>query len=272
MARMSIDDKIGRDTRITWLAAELGWSKRELVGCFVLDLWPLCYDRLTPTLPARDIDIAAGKPGFADKLVEAGLGTVTKHGIRVSGAAERIEYLLRAKSAGKKGGKASGKSRGSNGPSSPPRSNPPGAANPPDTVPDPDAASAPVPDADSPPDVAPAFVEAPVRTPSPPARSKSDRGSKLPEDWLPSRCEANVAAEQAATARGVDLKLELSKLRDWAKGGNEKKSDWEATWRNWTRNAKPTNGSGRRQPGDVFTYLENKIEQLEMKEKQGDRS
>lgn len=170
---MSVDDKVGRDPRITWLAKELGWSKRELVGCFILELWPLCYDRLTPVLPARDIDVAVDRPGFAEALVAAGLGTVTRAGIRVAGASERIEYLIRAKEAGKRGGKASGKSRSSNGPSRGPRSNPPGGANLPDTVPDsvPDSVSAPDPDtptSGSPPPAATRQVRPPKLKPVPP--------------------------------------------------------------------------------------------------------
>lgn len=65
---------------------------------------------------------------------------------------------------------------------------------------------------------------------------------KMPEGWRPSRSEANIEAENAATARGIVLREEFLKLVDWAKGSNAKKADWDATWRNWTRNAKPLSG------------------------------
>jgi len=38
MARMSIDDTIARDPRITVLAKLLGWTRRETVGCLVAEV------------------------------------------------------------------------------------------------------------------------------------------------------------------------------------------------------------------------------------------
>lgn len=76
-----------------------------------------------------------------------------------------------------------------------------------------------------------------------PATSKGKQNAprrRLPDDWVPERSEANIAAEAAARERGVNLRDELSKLRDWAAANNNKKADWNATWRNWTRNAKPS--------------------------------
>lgn len=76
-----------------------------------------------------------------------------------------------------------------------------------------------------------------------PTSSKpSKRSARLPEDWKPERSTANIAAEQQAERRGVDLGLELQKLHDWARGKNAKKADWDAAWRNWTRNARPGSG------------------------------
>lgn len=63
--------------------------------------------------------------------------------------------------------------------------------------------------------------------------------SSLPVDWKPQRSDANLRAEQTAEARSVDLGLELQKLHDWAKSTGTRKADWDATWRNWTRNSKP---------------------------------
>lgn len=64
-----------------------------------------------------------------------------------------------------------------------------------------------------------------------PARPK--RWKRMPADWVP-RPEDG---EQHA-ARGVDLKLEEEKIRDWE--FKDWRSDEHATWRNWLRNAKPT--------------------------------
>lgn len=72
------------------------------------------------------------------------------------------------------------------------------------------------------------------------------RPALLPEDWKPERSPANLAAEQQAGKRGVDLGLELQKLHDWARGENAKKADWNAMWRNWTRNARPSSNPGQR--------------------------
>ena len=65
----------------------------------------------------------------------------------------------------------------------------------------------------------------------------------LPDDWSPDRSEANLTAEATARSRGIDLDQQLASLRDWARGNNAKKVDWNATWRNWTRNAKPPSGA-----------------------------
>lgn len=74
-------------------------------------------------------------------------------------------------------------------------------------------------------------------------RSKQSRSHRILQDWKPERSPANLAAEQQAGARGVDLGLELQKLHDWATSTNAKKADWNATWRNWTRNARPSSGA-----------------------------
>ncbi len=102
---MSIDDKVGRDPRITILALALGWSKRELVGCLVLDVWPLCYDQESALVSERIIDAAAGHPGFAVAMVEAELATRDRSGkLRITGAAKRIAYLDHQKKSGREGG------------------------------------------------------------------------------------------------------------------------------------------------------------------------
>lgn len=109
---MSIDDKVGRDPRIAMLALQVGWSKRELVGCLVLDVWPLCYDQESAFVSERIIDAAAGQVGFAQAMVDCELARRDRSGkVRVNGAAERIKYLDHKKKAGREGGLKSGESR-----------------------------------------------------------------------------------------------------------------------------------------------------------------
>ncbi len=79
---------------------------------------------------------------------------------------------------------------------------------------------------------------------------------RLPDDWMPCRSEATLEAERIAVARGVNLSEQLANLRDWAKGNNAKKSDWDATWRNWTRNAKPS--------GPPKTQIEQQFDRIAM--------
>ena len=70
----------------------------------------------------------------------------------------------------------------------------------------------------------------------PPAATKM--ATSLPKDWKP-------GPEQIAQAKesrpDVDVALEAQKFVDYwiAKGGKEgRKLDWDATWRNWIRNAR----------------------------------
>jgi hypothetical protein len=143
MARMSIDDKVCRDPRITVLAEILGWSRRETVGCLVLDVWPICYDQECHLLSERSIDAAARHPGFAKAMIESELATLDRSGkVRVNGAKERIEYLNHKKRAGREGGIKSAYSRANHikQTSSTRGSTPQAAGNP--SVPDPVSASA----------------------------------------------------------------------------------------------------------------------------------
>jgi uncharacterized phage protein (TIGR02220 family) len=112
VARMSIDDMLGRDPRLLRLAKACGWSKRETAGCLVLDVWPLCYDREKSELDDVDIDVAADMDGFAQLMVNAGLAARVRPGrVRISGSKERIKYLQSKRDAGYKGGLKSGESR-----------------------------------------------------------------------------------------------------------------------------------------------------------------
>lgn len=155
---MSIDDMVQRDPRITKLAQLVGWSRRETVGCLIVDVWPICYDQREHTISADLVDLAAQFTGFAAAMVSAELATWARGNrkIRVRGAQERIEYLNHKRSAGSVGGINSAKSRAKN--SSTDTYGAQARGNP--SVPDSASASAPVPDdppeeRDSAPDGAP---------------------------------------------------------------------------------------------------------------------
>ena len=79
-----------------------------------------------------------------------------------------------------------------------------------------------------------------VPLPSPPLPAPSSapkRASKLPDDWTPT-AEHQAQAAQA----GINISLEVEKMRDWALSKGETRKDWNATFRNWLRNARPTPG------------------------------
>lgn len=87
----------------------------------------------------------------------------------------------------------------------------------------------------------------PVGTPSVKQRREEEektssapkRATKLPDSWTPTP-EHRAQAEAA----GIDTDLEATKLRDWALSKGETRKDWDATFRNWLRNARPTPGYG----------------------------
>jgi hypothetical protein len=67
-----------------------------------------------------------------------------------------------------------------------------------------------------------------------PQRPAPKRASQLPDSWTPSDAHRQQAAE-----RGIDVNLEADKMRDWAISKGEARKDWDATFRNWLRNARP---------------------------------
>ena len=95
----------------------------------------------------------------------------------------------------------------------------------------------------------------------------------LPEGWKPAVTEANTTAANEAMSRGVDLELELKKLRDHAAAKGWRMKDWDATWRNWTRNAHAvragpysTNGTHAQ---SAFAVADAVFDDLIAKEKRG---
>ncbi len=75
---------------------------------------------------------------------------------------------------------------------------------------------------------------APAKADTPPKK-----GSRIIENWNPTRTAANTTAEEGHDTGW--LSLELARFRDyWAAvpGAKGVKLDWDATWRNWIRRAK----------------------------------
>lgn len=60
---------------------------------------------------------------------------------------------------------------------------------------------------------------------------------RLPDDWQPKDDDIRVMSEHFPE---IDLKLETHAFRDYWRavpGAKGRKSDWDATWRNWIRNS-----------------------------------
>jgi len=75
-----------------------------------------------------------------------------------------------------------------------------------------------------------------VRTITKPLLKPLLNSYRLPEDWQPRENDIQIMKEHFPE---IDLKLETHAFRDyWAgiSGSRAKKSDWDATWRNWIRN------------------------------------
>jgi hypothetical protein len=104
----------------------------------------------------------------------------------------------------------------------------------------------------------PTHVVVPNGTTTPEKILPRKRGQRLEPGWIPSEETRILMAEQCP---GIDLRAEHAKFTDYwtAKTGRDAtKLDWDATWRNWIRNAKPTkpaNGKPRNQAqtDDMFS-------------------
>jgi hypothetical protein len=214
---MSIDDSVGRDPRISYLAELLGWSRRETVGALVCDVWPICYDMVDSVIAIRLVDIAAQHKGFALLMVEAGLATTERGGlkIRVAGAEERLKYLEDRREAGRVGGLKSAELRRRN--SSKALSSAQASLNPPDSVPDP------VPDSASK-SAAPPFA---LSAPSP-KKLKKKNAETIPDGWSPDATGHRIAGELR-----LDIAREARRFADNATAKGLTYVDWQAAFRTW---------------------------------------
>jgi hypothetical protein len=78
--------------------------------------------------------------------------------------------------------------------------------------------------------------------PTDPDPQPRKRGQRLPDGWIPS---VETRTQMAAECPLIDLAAEHRKFTDYwmSKAGRDAaKLDWDRTWKNWIRNAKPTNG------------------------------
>ena len=94
-------------------------------------------------------------------------------------------------------------------------------------------------------------VELPTPTPTPtptaiaidaPQSVANKRGTRLPQDWLLPKAWGEWALAEFKTWTPDVVRVEADKFRDFwhSKAGKEAaKLDWQATWRNWCRNANP---------------------------------
>ncbi|MEX7470162.1 hypothetical protein AB4Z39_10665 [Mycobacterium adipatum] len=83
-------------------------------------------------------------------------------------------------------------------------------------------------------------------TPSPSSRSQesASRGSRIPDGWVPS---PDVIAQMRSDHPHIDHKVEHEKFLDYWRaqpGAKGRKSDWDATWRNWIRRAAENTKTG----------------------------
>ena len=81
---------------------------------------------------------------------------------------------------------------------------------------------------------------------------KTQRGSRLPADWVP---DSDLAEWSKAERPDLELRKVLMEFRDyWIAQPGQKgvKLDWNATWRNWVRNQKAIKQTFAQQAADVI--------------------
>lgn len=250
---MRLEAEAFTDPRIQLLADLGGWSRYEALGRLAF-LWSACTERQLYIVPEAIVRGCLGTNG-ANLLCDADLAERTPEGLRIRGTAGRVEWLGELREKRQRAGRARaecvtrdtlGRMQSNNRPAH--------AGDVSSTDPAPSSAPTLVP--------VPALV--PTRTPEQrteekPVRKRTSK-AQLPDGWIPDRSEANITAEAEATTRGVNLRSELSQLRDWAKANHEPKADWNATWRNWIRRAKGTTSQttlrvvGRAEPQPASAY------------------
>lgn len=90
-----------------------------------------------------------------------------------------------------------------------------------------------------------------------PPQARTERGNRLPDGWLPDR---PVVDAMRAECPAVDLAAEHRKFTDYwlgQPGAKGRKTDWNATWRNWIRRSAEYRG-GRNGPRDGPSAFDRK--------------
>ncbi|WP_130865833.1 hypothetical protein [Acidipropionibacterium timonense] len=85
-----------------------------------------------------------------------------------------------------------------------------------------------------------------------PAKQQTKLGARLPDQWQPARTSPNLNVEQPHSPDWLDD--QLNRFRDYwhaQPGAKGRKTDWDATWRNWIRNATDHTTSRRQQETDA---------------------
>lgn len=250
-----IEDEAFSDERFDDLATMAGLVDGDHARGKMARLWRQCTLETRYVLPRATVLRVLGDRGV-EALVSARLGEEVGDGIRIRGTRGRVEWLKKLRSNGKFG-RLGGRPR--TNPDGSRSGNPDGFSTKPSRV----RKSA---ENETPPTSVPTSVTATAKTPDPDKLSgASGRASRLDPTWVPSRSSPNESAEAKAKARGVDLRGEMAKLRDWAAGTGAKRVDWDAVWRNWTRNAKAS------QRGAAPTVLQTLLADIDVMQRDEDR-
>lgn len=112
LARVNIESQIWSDTRVLSLAKLLGESQYSAIGRLAR-LWHICGEMLVHEMPKNELNLVFNDvENFADMLVESRLASHKKNDqIRIAGAEERIQWLIKLRESAKTAGRKSGQSR-----------------------------------------------------------------------------------------------------------------------------------------------------------------
>jgi uncharacterized protein YdaU (DUF1376 family) len=92
-----------------------------------------------------------------------------------------------------------------------------------------------------------------IKDMSPPSASTSNKGTRLPENWVLPKAWGDWALSEKTELTSADIRLMAEMFKDhWLANANRatgKKADWSATWRNWVRNQKGGNYEANRRFG-----------------------
>lgn len=102
--RVNVDSQALRDPRFRRAAKRLQVSHHEVLARAIA-VWMVCYERREATITREDIDIASELDGFTDALIASELAEqITERDIYVRGVSERIAFLDKQSTKGKKSG------------------------------------------------------------------------------------------------------------------------------------------------------------------------